>query len=128
MKECPMLPLLCPYVGCNKTCPRCEFDQHTYSCSYGKQYNAEAIMARMAADARAQSAVDTDELYHAALRNKRAAPARSAPSGTAIHHVSFHDTLAGIALRYGSSLSIEFSFVSGMFVSQSLTVCRHHGR
>jgi hypothetical protein len=84
-------------------CPRSEMDQHTYSCPFSKQYNAEAILARMAAAARDSSAADHNELYHAATRQKhRPSAARAAPEGTTIHYVARHDTLSGLALRYGA--------------------------
>ena len=69
-----------------------------------------STLARIAALRADAAALDATELYTAFIKEKPVESGiREVPGGTTVHYIQEHDTLAGIAVRYGMSEELYLS-------------------
>lgn len=103
--SCPNRPTHCPFAGCTETPKLADLDVHTFKCPFSKQYSVESLLASVATAQRASTLQDISELCTVFQKSEagQASVGSSQTGGFRIHHVADGDTLAGIAIRYGTT-------------------------
>ncbi|KJE96779.1 hypothetical protein CAOG_010051 [Capsaspora owczarzaki ATCC 30864] len=85
----------CPFIHCKATMKRKSLDVHVFSCPFRTQYSEKELEA--AVDLAEGRSVQDESRVKAALR------ASSLRQETIVHYVKENETLAGLAIKYGTS-------------------------